>query len=1254
MTTTFTAYFAQATRRTVSLSPSLLGRHPHSPAGVEWGSSTLNSTRSGHGRWTLVLLWLLWLGWSTNAIAQARTGVTIAGITSKPGQGFDQLDTPQGVYVDGAGFVYVADQRNNRIMKWPPGVTTATSQGTIVAGGNGYGAELNQFRYPSGVVVDGTGFVYVADQIGNRIMKFPPGASRATSGTIVAGGNGAGSLPNQLDSTVSGVSVDRAGAIYVADYGNNRIQKFAPGSSRGTAGTTVARGAIPFKDRKPNQLSGPSSVFVDGAGVVYVADIFNHRIQKFPPGDTIGLTVAGGHGPGNEPNQLNFPSGVFVDGFGVIYVADTENHRIQKWAREASEGITVAGVGDGTSGSGPYQLREPSGVFVNELGYIYVADAGNHRIQRWAPSGTTAAGNGNGLPGGGDNQLREPTGVFVDGNGYSYVADTDNHRIMKFPPNSSSGTSGTVVAGTGLPGNRDKDNELLEPTGVFVDGAGYSYVADTDNHRIMKFPPGSSSGTSGTVVAGTGLLGNGDNRLGFPSDVFVDRAGVIYVADTDNHRIMKFPPNSSSGTAGTLVAGTGEVGNGTNRLGFPSDVFVDTVGTVYVADAGNHRIMKFPPNSSSGTAGITVAGTGTPGSGANQLNNPKGVFVDKAGVLYVADAGNHRIMKWPRDASQGITIAGDNGNGPGANQLNGPRSVFVDGAGVIYVADYGNHRIQKFLPVATPPPVAPLEPLTPGTTPAPPLERLTPGVPVAHVGITVAGDNGNGPGANQLNGPRSVFVESGDIYVADTENHRIQKFPPGSSQSTPGTTVAGISDGKSPGKEPNQLNFPSGVFVDRYRNIYVADTRNHRIQKFPSGSSSGTPVAGVTQEASADVKNLDSPGSVFVDEDEAVYVADTRNHRIQKWTRLNQETVAGGTGPFSKVESVNHPSGVFVDADTVYVADTDNHRIMKWTRDASGAHKGIIVAGISDGKFGDKDNELRKPAGVFVDRDRYIYVADTDNHRIMKFPPNSTSGTAGTLVAGVTGTHGNGANQLDSPYGVFVDRTGAIYVADTGNDRIQMFRPVHTGSGGLLGGAAPVPPVPPAPSALQLVAPLYDCPSGAFSFMTQGGNSSATLSAPIEYMAAGITGWTTNPNQFVDFELRQAADAQPITLMVRQLTNNGTYSQDSYLWDIRAICPVNSARARLGATEPGLRVQLSVSPNPVEEEVRVSIQGAQHQTVRLQLTDLTGQVLVDKQVVVEQATHQEWLGLGGAPVGLYLLRVSTAGQSQTLRLLKAD
>jgi hypothetical protein len=104
------------------------------------------------------------------------------------------------------------------------------------------------------------------------------------------------------------------------------------------------------------------------------------------------------------------------------------------------------------------------------------------------------------------------------------------------------------------------------------------------------------------------------------------------------------------------------------------------------------------------------------------------------------------------------------------------------------------------------------------------------------------------------------------------------------------------------------------------------------------------------------------------------------------------------------------------------------------------------------------------------------------------------------------------------------------------------------------------------PGQLRLVAPAYDCATGAITFQTQGGEGT-----PIEYAAAGITDWTSNPNQFVDYEHRHAADAQPITLLARQLTSNGAYIYDSYVWDIRAICPVSTASARRAAAERGLR-----------------------------------------------------------------------------------
>ncbi|GAB3499066.1 hypothetical protein GCM10027341_21570 [Spirosoma knui] len=241
---------------------------------------------------------------------------------------------------------------------------------------------------------------------------------------------------------------------------------------------------------------------------------------------------------------------------------------------------------------------------------------------------------------------------------------------------------------------------------MYVDGSGYLYVAEMNNHRIQKFPPNSTSATNGTTVAGGNGSGNAANRLARPSAVYVDGSGNIYVADTDNRRIQKFPPNSTSATNGTTVAGGNGYGTNANQLTTPTGIYVGG-GNLYVADQANHRIQKFGPNSTSATSGSTVAGaTNSSGNALNRLAQPTGVYVDGSGYLYVADMDNHRVLKFgpnPTSATSGTIVAGGNGSGSAANQLSFPRAVFVDGGGNVYVADQNNWRVQRFPPLVSAP-----------------------------------------------------------------------------------------------------------------------------------------------------------------------------------------------------------------------------------------------------------------------------------------------------------------------------------------------------------------------------------------------------------------------------------------------------------------------------------------------------------------------------------------------------------------------
>ena len=176
---------------------------------------------------------------------------------------------------------------------------------------------------------------------------------------------------------------------------------------------------------------------------------------------------------------------------------------------------------------------------------------------------------------------------------------------------------------------------------------------------------------------------------------------------------------------------------------------------------------------------------------------------------------------------------------------------------------------------------------------------------------------------------------------------------------------------------------------------------------------------------------------------------------------------------------------------------------------------------------------------------------------------------------------------------------------------------------------------------LALTAPTYNCSTGAFTFNTTGGNGS-----PITFFAIGIAGPTTNPNQFVDKELRTAADAKPITLSATQGSTTVTY-----VWDIRAQCPVG---ARVGALEE-TPLEIQVLGNPVQHgEVVIEVRGAANQPLSLLLTDLRGQLIHAHQVEQAGVIERHTFSMNQQAAGMFMLRATTPTQSKTVKLIKVD
>jgi DNA-binding beta-propeller fold protein YncE len=296
-----------------------------------------------------------------------------------------QFNIPDGVAVDSAGTMYVADRLNNRIQ-------TFTSSGRFLdAWGGPPGAADRQFNAPYGVAVDGLGHVYVADTQNNRIQKL------SSTGRFLAkwghnGGDGTPGTGNGEFTDPRGVAVDDAGNVYVADHGNNRLQKFSP------TGRFLARWGANGGDGTAGSGDGefriPRGIAVDHAGHVYVADKGNHRIQELSPTGRF-MRRWGAHGgdgtPGVGDGEFNLPYNIALDGAGNLYVTDVLNHRVQKFS---PTGRFLAKYGhnggDGSPGAGPGEFDEPYGIAADCRFNMYVSEEGNFRIQKLGLPGLPA------------------------------------------------------------------------------------------------------------------------------------------------------------------------------------------------------------------------------------------------------------------------------------------------------------------------------------------------------------------------------------------------------------------------------------------------------------------------------------------------------------------------------------------------------------------------------------------------------------------------------------------------------------------------------------------------------------------------------------------------------------------------------------------------------------------------------------------------------------------------------------------------
>jgi streptogramin lyase/signal transduction histidine kinase len=946
------------------------------------------------------------------------------------GTGNGQIREAWDIAFDSNGNIFVADTFNYRIQEF-------NDFGQYLNKWGSSGSADGQFNLPYGLSIDASNNVYVADMFNHRIQKFTPSnqtgiyslsASSLTCGTtyhyrafasnFYGTANGDDftfdtlacplppSVSTQAASNISGTVARFNGTVDSFNTNNITERGFQYGLTTSYGQTQT----VPLTTITDTYSSSSGAILcgttyhyrayaTNAVGTTYGSDSsFTTRACPLAPTVSTQPASSLSQTSSNLNGTVSSEGSTSISSRGFEYGLDTS------YGQSTSESVDIqyAYTGQfGAFGSGASQFSNIQGIAREQNGNILVADIDNNRIMRFDASGTWISNVISGPADGAPSNPFYPKRVTTDSSGNIYTTDS-MERVQKFDSN------GTYISSFGSSGTGN--SQFSNSGGIAVDGDFNIYVADQANNRIQKFD------SNGNYITQWGGLGTGNGQFDFPTNIVIDASGAIIVTDFNNSRIQKFDAN------GNFVSKFGTIGTAEGQLDHPYSIALDGMDNIYISDFYNHRIQKFDSN------GTFITSFGSVGSGPGQIATGISLVSSPTGTVYLADNNGGGLLHISRfdpidstgayqlqisSLSCGTTyhyraIATNSiGTSTGNDQLfttnvcplpiptattDSVSNLAAGGADmngtVSSGIDFVNERGFEY-----------------GTTSSYGTGSSEQIVHYAFGGSFGAIGSGNG----QFDQPSGIGADSsGNVYIADTANNRIQKFDSSGNY---------ISKWGTSGVGAGQFYGPTSVKVGVSGAIYVADVGNQRIQKFDSfgGFIAQWGTYGTTDG------NFSNPTALALDSSENVYVVDYSNHRIQKFDSdgtfiTKWGTLGSGDGQLAAVKDIAVDGSGYI-----YVTDNNNHRIQKFDSDGTFITKwGTQGVGIT---------QFNNVQGITAASDGYIYVTDLGNNRVQKYD------TGGNLLINV--------ENVPSVYGLTIAADGTLLSADTINNRVMVYSAIN-------------------------------------------------------------------------------------------------------------------------------------------------------------------------------------------------------------------